>query len=344
MPFSDPFIPSAAELKTWAYNAGVQEPIQDWDILVDWFAYAPLVLSFAADSTCPNKGYFLHILHIMTGKIVRSPMDPAQLFETITKAQEIQDPDVLAWVKASKYLLKHPGTYKYDDWFAKLPVQMQAKTAISFPALEHKLTFWLHQDWGIDTAPTIEQALDVIVSRSRAKDVEAMKNEIEAILDLNIEDHVLAKIMAKAFWNYDPHDDFKSVKDFLRVLLKKMENKDPNKIHVTDILCSVYGVITVVHNETSGRAMQTLYDVFVKYGVQARLSKMNHLHISGAEGQELDFTVESDTSILFSGVLRRGRGFELQVRTLFKKIHEDVQIEYYEEDVCVQKLHISSDN
>ena len=70
MSFRDALNPTDEELRQWAYtpDAGYPEEMsQDWDLCVTDFGRAPLLLQFAADSDCPNRGFFLSCLYLLVG-------------------------------------------------------------------------------------------------------------------------------------------------------------------------------------------------------------------------------------------------------------------------------------
>ena len=119
MNFKNPYNPSYEEIKNWAYSENAIEPVQDWDIIVEWEKYPDLIIELVADKNCPTNKYFLGILYVLTGKVVRDSNTKIPLDKLFEIGQKNGKYSVYTWIKNSKDLLKNPEKFKYDDWFCR---------------------------------------------------------------------------------------------------------------------------------------------------------------------------------------------------------------------------------
>lgn len=67
--FKDPYNPTSAELKKWAYGDYYQ-PDQDFQLYV--MNDPMLVLEFASDLHCPSRQFFLESLYVWVGDKVKT--------------------------------------------------------------------------------------------------------------------------------------------------------------------------------------------------------------------------------------------------------------------------------
>ena len=54
MQFTDPYQPERDKLTSRAYDTHALQPVQDWDIIVDWLHYPQLLLDLAIQDNCPT--------------------------------------------------------------------------------------------------------------------------------------------------------------------------------------------------------------------------------------------------------------------------------------------------
>jgi membrane dipeptidase len=117
----DPYCPAAEEIRAWAANPDALEPVQDWDICVDWLNCPDLILSLATDASCPKQSYFLHILYFLVGSAVRSRFQSPRKLEIeilLDKGRGVDHPLVAEWLRKSEELLASPGLFDYELWCA----------------------------------------------------------------------------------------------------------------------------------------------------------------------------------------------------------------------------------
>lgn len=121
MEFNDPYNPSFEEIKNWAYAYNVLEPVQDWDIIVNWLIYPDLILKLASDNKCPQQEYFQHILYVVVGQSVRGRLSSRNTLEIeifLEHSEKFYHPFIKQWVQRTKDILEHPEKFDYDDWFS----------------------------------------------------------------------------------------------------------------------------------------------------------------------------------------------------------------------------------
>jgi hypothetical protein len=116
--FHNPWNPTAEEVRAWAYDADATHD-QDWELAVIHSGYDELLIELAADSSCPNAGFFLACLYLLVGDYVRTEgrsqpgLDLPALFE---RAESTTDPDLHLWVVRSRDLIRHPEKFDYKRW------------------------------------------------------------------------------------------------------------------------------------------------------------------------------------------------------------------------------------
>jgi hypothetical protein len=117
--FSDPWNPSSAEVRAWAYTPGAIEPCQDWDLSLSWAGHERDYLKFAGDSACPNSDYFLRVLYLMVGDAVRNgyrTVPEPIVLGFVDLADGSPDQRIRLWRTRALRLLKHPEEFQYEAW------------------------------------------------------------------------------------------------------------------------------------------------------------------------------------------------------------------------------------
>lgn len=115
----DPYNPTEAELRAWAYGEEFMEPVQDFDLMVATESRADLLFEFASDSKCPTKDYFLHCLYLLVGVAVRSKYRTSKkvtIDRIVIQGQQSTSNSIQRWAKRSKNLMEHPESFSYDNW------------------------------------------------------------------------------------------------------------------------------------------------------------------------------------------------------------------------------------
>jgi hypothetical protein len=117
----DPWNPSAADLREWAYDAESREPVQDFDLAVAWTQHEKILLQCASDDRCPKQSFFLGVLYLIVGDAVRTnyrSMKRPILAGLIAHGDEFPVAAVQSWQQRSRHLMDHPDEFRYDDWCA----------------------------------------------------------------------------------------------------------------------------------------------------------------------------------------------------------------------------------
>lgn len=119
IPFADPWNPSSSEVRAWAYAHNAQEPCQDWDLALAWAGHERDYLEFSADTNCPSRLYFLHVVYLMVGDAVRNdyrttPKAVVQGF--VEQAANTRCKSLQRWRERSLRLLAHPSEFDYTAW------------------------------------------------------------------------------------------------------------------------------------------------------------------------------------------------------------------------------------
>ncbi len=79
--FADPWNPTLCEVRRWAFEQDAMFPEQDWDLALLWCGFASECLRLAADETCPNRDFFIHMLYLHVGDAIRSDFSSASRVE-----------------------------------------------------------------------------------------------------------------------------------------------------------------------------------------------------------------------------------------------------------------------
>ena len=101
---ADPWNPTSAEVRAWAYTPGAMYPCEDWDLSLSWIGHERDYLEFASDSACPNREFFLHVLYLMVGDVVRTAyrnVPEPVLKGFIDLGKNADNEDLLLWHKRS---------------------------------------------------------------------------------------------------------------------------------------------------------------------------------------------------------------------------------------------------
>lgn len=117
--FNDPWNPSSAEVRAWAYTPGAVEPCQDWDLALSWAGHEREYLELVADPACPNSEYFLRVLYLMVGDAVRSgfrTVSESVVRGFVELAADSRSQQLQLWRARALRLLKHPEEFEYEAW------------------------------------------------------------------------------------------------------------------------------------------------------------------------------------------------------------------------------------
>jgi hypothetical protein len=123
-PVRDPYNPTADELRKWAYTPDAQEPEQDWDVIaLRDCPYRKLIMEFAADRSCPNRRYFLHVLYLIAGDLFRTKVRPEEERRRDLKsfAEQVRTTGSFYLVRLAERidaLLAGEEPFDYDLWCA----------------------------------------------------------------------------------------------------------------------------------------------------------------------------------------------------------------------------------
>jgi hypothetical protein len=117
--FANAWNPSGAEVRAWAYTPNAAHPCEDWDLALLWARHEKDYLEFAADPSCPNQAYFLHIIYLVVGSAVRHgfrdvPKPVVRGF--VDLAASSKSPALRMWRERSLSLLENPSEFEYTAW------------------------------------------------------------------------------------------------------------------------------------------------------------------------------------------------------------------------------------
>jgi len=117
--FSDPWNPRPEEIRSWAYDADAGEPVEDFDLALTTAGHEAVYLDLAADSACPHRRYFLHVLYLKVGDDVRSgyaSTPEAAVRAFVGQGASSTNPDVRAWAERSRALMADPSLFDFASW------------------------------------------------------------------------------------------------------------------------------------------------------------------------------------------------------------------------------------
>lgn len=115
----DPWNPTEAEVRDWAYQPGAMEPEQDWHLALSDTGFEARYLDFVADPACPNSDYFLWVLYLIVGDAVRTGYrtHSAENVEVLLeRGLATGNPELALWAESSRELMRRPETFDYDLW------------------------------------------------------------------------------------------------------------------------------------------------------------------------------------------------------------------------------------
>jgi hypothetical protein len=115
----DPWNPTEAEVRDWAYRPGAVEPEQDWELALSGTGFEALYVDLAADPACPARDFFLRVLYLLVGDAARTRYRslPAGTVEALLeRGLTAGRPELALWAERSRELMRHPETFGYDAW------------------------------------------------------------------------------------------------------------------------------------------------------------------------------------------------------------------------------------
>jgi hypothetical protein len=116
---NDPWNPTEAEVRDWAYQPDAMEPEQDWHLVLPGTGFEELYLGLVADPACPTRGYFLEVLYLLVGDAVRTGYGvhrEERVEVLLERGLASGDPDLALWAERSRELKAHPEAFSYDAW------------------------------------------------------------------------------------------------------------------------------------------------------------------------------------------------------------------------------------
>ena len=116
---TNPSNPTSEDIRSWAFDADAEEPVQDWDLLLSTVAQENLFLELASNDDCPKADFFLALLYLISGDAVRTDYKShsRDAIESLLKKAEANFPKrcIYLWVRRSRHLMEHPEEFRYDD-------------------------------------------------------------------------------------------------------------------------------------------------------------------------------------------------------------------------------------
>ncbi|MFI6821219.1 hypothetical protein ACIBJE_09710 [Micromonospora sp. NPDC050187] len=120
--FANPVDPSAAELRTWAYqpdSVPLTSMPPDWDLLVAGDHLVPTLFELAMDPACPARRFALHCLYIYAADGIRTQFrahPKRRLRKLVEQAELTGDHLVRTWAYNARVLMDRPDLFDYHDW------------------------------------------------------------------------------------------------------------------------------------------------------------------------------------------------------------------------------------
>jgi hypothetical protein len=113
----NPYDPSDDELRQWAYS-GLDEPIEDFDLMVAEWDRAPLLIELASS---PARDFVFRCLYLIVGDAVRTTFHTSSREQIKTMLAgaapaAATDRGVGRWIGESQRLLEHPERFDFDLW------------------------------------------------------------------------------------------------------------------------------------------------------------------------------------------------------------------------------------
>lgn len=115
----DPWNPTPAQIRSWAFDPDKDWPTPDWDLALSWLQDENLFLTLATDIGCPNRLFFLSLLYFIVGNAVRTNFRDRERYAIegfINRGDKYPNPDIELWQQRSRALLAGKLTFNYDDW------------------------------------------------------------------------------------------------------------------------------------------------------------------------------------------------------------------------------------
>eukprot|EP01006_Ploeotia_vitrea_P051083 TRINITY_DN67525_c5_g12_i1.p1 TRINITY_DN67525_c5_g12~~TRINITY_DN67525_c5_g12_i1.p1 ORF type:complete len:162 (-),score=33.35 TRINITY_DN67525_c5_g12_i1:584-1018(-) len=125
MEFKDPFNPTEAELRQWAYldeeAAEDVELEQDFDLYVgENAAFQDLIIELAGDDKCTQQKFFLSCAYLIVGNPARQKFADddakAKVLEFLLKVKAKDSEKLNLLHSRAEALLAAPETFEYDKW------------------------------------------------------------------------------------------------------------------------------------------------------------------------------------------------------------------------------------
>lgn len=122
MKMSNPLDPTPEDLRRWAYAPDAEYPDEmpeDWDLCVADIDRVDMLVELASDAECPNRGFFLGCLYILSGDCVRLERCRHHIprLKQFMDALPPESPkEVQRWVRRTRHLIAHPESFEYGKW------------------------------------------------------------------------------------------------------------------------------------------------------------------------------------------------------------------------------------
>lgn len=120
--FANPVDPTAAELRSWAYqpdSVALSNMPTYWDLLVAGDRLITTVFELAMDPKCPARRFALHCLYIYAADGIRTEFShhpKRRLRKLVQKAETDGDTLMTTWAFNVRMLLARPELFDYREW------------------------------------------------------------------------------------------------------------------------------------------------------------------------------------------------------------------------------------
>lgn len=139
MRFANKIQPTEAELRAWAAELGVPQPVQDWDLVLAWEmdpGRLRVFVELAANPALPNGHFFLAALYTWVRYAARRDDFDSwrQLYDCwLDQAKGVRDPAVKQWRRRARLVFQGIEPFDAQAWDVALTSDLAGEPAMEPP-------------------------------------------------------------------------------------------------------------------------------------------------------------------------------------------------------------------
>ncbi len=107
--------PTINEIIEWAYS-DEDWPNVDWPLFISWKDDLKLYIELILDEKSQKKDFFTFMLYYQVGKVYKKKNGEYKIRQYLEYAANIDNNNIVKWVKDVNKLLKNPHLFNYYDW------------------------------------------------------------------------------------------------------------------------------------------------------------------------------------------------------------------------------------